>query len=323
LAVGVDEAQKRLVVVSADADARSAALAQADIQAAVGDYGVIVARPMIVSAGHAVSAITQSADTQRLSMRALELFPGPDLTQGSLDRERFQASFQTHFSGVADLIDRWTRNSSSVGGPPFLQVLKQVIDQISLMRVEYLEDDVVIDFSRAIESSPELMDAQLGICGFPLYAMTDADLDAFLDPCELDVAQDVLQRHGVMQFFFPAPDQLLLGAIDRGAPISSPEQPALMARGLGHPPGKMELVPTDTSLPHLLDALRERKLVVSGEVSVELSDEGRRERTTVKFTPRESVLSKIINRISLNIDLRQMFGIQLGSTSRKSRKPEG
>lgn len=46
IALGVDEKERRLVVVSAEADARSAALAQADIQAALPDIRVVVARPV-------------------------------------------------------------------------------------------------------------------------------------------------------------------------------------------------------------------------------------------------------------------------------------
>jgi hypothetical protein len=312
LAIGVDEAEKRLVVVSPEGDARSAALAQADIQSAVADYRIIVARPMIVSAGQVGAAIAESVGTQMLSMRSLGMLSNFDLTQGVVDRKQFQTVFQSHFLGAFELIDKWMQTSSSVGGPPFLQILKQIIDQASLIQVQDEDDDVKIDFSKAIASSPGILDTQLGVCGFPLYAMTEIDLDAFLAGADLDEAKNVLRRYGVMQFFFPAPDQLLLGAIDRGAPVASPDQPALMASRLGHPPGTMELVAADTKVTDLIDALSERKLLVSGEVSVELSDEGLRERATVKFTPRESIISKIVNRISVSIDLKQMFGIQVG-----------
>lgn len=320
LAIGVDEAEKRIVVVSAEGDARSAALAQADIQSALADYKVIVARPMIVSAGQIGAAIAESVGTQMLSMRSLGMLSNLDVTQGVLDRKQFETVFQSHFLDAFGLIDKWLRASSSVGGPPFLQVLKQIIDQVSLIQIQDEDDDVKIDLSRAIASSPGVLDTQLGVCGFPLYAMTEAEMDAFLAGADLDEAKDILRRYGVMQFFFPAPDQLLLGAIDRAAPVASSDQPTLMARDLGHPAGKMELVAAGTKVTDLIDALYERKLLVSGEVSVELSDEGLRERATVKFTPRESVISKIVNRISVNIDLKQMFGIQVGGGSLRDVK---
>lgn len=320
LAIGVDEAEKRLVVVSAEGDARSAALAQADIQSAVADYRVIVARPMIFSAGQVGAAIAESVGTQMLSMRSLGLLSTRDVTQGMLHREQFETIFQSYLSDAVGLVDKWLQTSASVGGPPFLQILKQIIDQISLIQVQDEDDDVKIDFSKAIASSPGFLDTQLGVCGFPLYAMTEAELDSFLTGADLEEAKNVLRRYGVMQFFYPAPDQLLLGAIDRGAPVASPAQPAQMANRLGHPSGKMELVSADTQVTDLIDALYERKLLVSGEVSVELSDEGLRERATVKFTPRESIISKIVNRISVSIDLKQMFGVQVGGDSSRDVK---
>jgi pantothenate synthetase len=92
--------------------------------------------------------------------------------------------------------------------------------------------------------------------------MSEDDLDFFLDPRDLDSAREILRRHGVYQFFFPAPDQLLLGAIDRHATISRGQHLSEIAQTLGHPAGEMELVPTGTKLTELIDALKERKLLV-------------------------------------------------------------
>lgn len=311
LAVGVDETEKRIVVVSADGDPRSAALAQADIQAAIADYKVIVAKPTLISARQFASELMRSSGASTISMQNMGILE-------QQDRERFQAQFtelyETRLSGAFEVVDNWFKTSQSVGGLSFLQIAKQIIDQLTFFSVKIDEQDVTVDLSAAIESSPMALDSQLGICGFPLYAMTESELDVFAGG-GLDEAQAILRRYGVMQFFFPAPDQLLLGAIDRGAPVTGDSQPAAIARGLGHPSGQMELVAADTKLTELLDALKEKNFLVDGEVSVHLSEEGLQERATVRFTPRESILSKIINRITVNIDLKQMFGIQIGTGS--------
>src|SRR5215831_7410860 len=55
LAIGVDDTEKRIVVISAEGEAYGAALAQADIQSATLDYRVIVVRPLIVSVGDIAS----------------------------------------------------------------------------------------------------------------------------------------------------------------------------------------------------------------------------------------------------------------------------
>jgi hypothetical protein len=78
LGVGVDETEKRIVIVSASGDARSAALAQADIQSAISDYKVIVARPTVVSAAQVATAVASAVGTSTLSLRSLGKFAGMD-----------------------------------------------------------------------------------------------------------------------------------------------------------------------------------------------------------------------------------------------------
>jgi len=48
VAVGLDESRRRLLVVSGEHDAHSAAMAQIDIQSALNNFQVLVARPIAV-----------------------------------------------------------------------------------------------------------------------------------------------------------------------------------------------------------------------------------------------------------------------------------
>jgi hypothetical protein len=57
----------------------------------------------------------------------------------------------------------------------------------------------------------------------------------------------------------------------------------------------------------MIDVLRERNLLVDGEIGFELTPEGESIRRTIRFKPREGLLSKIINRFSFNIDLKDLF----------------
>jgi len=60
-------------------------------------------------------------------------------------------------------------------------------------------------------------------------------------------------------------------------------------------------------LTEVIDALQDRGLVVEGEIGLEIAPEGRSIRTSLKFKPREGIVSKVINRFSLNIDLKDLF----------------
>jgi hypothetical protein len=44
-------------------------------------------------------------------------------------------------------------------------------------------------------------------------------------------------------------------------------------------------------------------------VGYELSEEGRKQRALVRFRPREGFISKLINRISVKVDLKSIFKI--------------
>jgi hypothetical protein len=315
LAIGVDDVEKRIIVISAEGEAYGAALAQADIQSATPDYKVIVVRPLIVSVENIASAITGATGTPRISMKSLGL-------PSELSEEQMRSLFDRYLSDAAEVIDRSIHNARSVTSPSIPQIIKQVIDQLTAIRFESDDEDLTIDLTGVTGRSAASLDSRLGICGFPLSEMSEADLDAFLDRQNLDGAREVLRRLGVYQFFFPPPDQLLLGTIDRNASISDSEQPTDIAQHLGHPAGRMELVPADTPLTELIDALKDRKLLVEGEVSVELTEEGISQRASVRFTPREGIVSKIINRISVSLDLRQIVGLQVGGRPQQDTRSD-
>ena len=109
----------------------------------------------------------------------------------------------------------------------------------------------------------------------------------------------------------PAADQLALGLIDRGSvsPRSVLDQ-LVLAPSIGHPQGQMELIPQGTTLPEVIDALQDRGLVVEGEIGLELGSEGRQIRTSLKFKPREGLVSKLINRFSISMDLKNLIGLK-------------
>ena|SRR6185436_6517976 len=102
-----------------------------------------------------------------------------------------------------------------------------------------------------------------------------------------------------------------LGLVDRGSTSrKSVLDQLVLAPRIGHPQGQMELIPQDTTLPDVIDALQDRGLVVEGEIGLEVGLGGRQIRTSLKFKPREGLISKVISRFSFNIDLKNLIGLK-------------
>src|SRR5689334_7994058 len=67
-AVGVDDEKRRIVVITAEPDARSAAMAQADIQSALQSVKVVVARPVAVNLADLAQDVRTSLGEDQLSL---------------------------------------------------------------------------------------------------------------------------------------------------------------------------------------------------------------------------------------------------------------
>jgi hypothetical protein len=151
-------------------------------------------------------------------------------------------------------------------------------------------------------------DIAVGICPLPLYEFTSAELECLRLGSDTDRILATLVHRGIAQFFDPPIDQLVLGLVDRE--IHNPldiSSVIASAPTAGHPVAAPEIVDAKTSLSEILEALSDKKLISEGEVSFELTPAGRSLRSTVRFKPRESVLSKLLNRFSVSLNLRDLF----------------
>jgi len=137
--------------------------------------------------------------------------------------------------------------------------------------------------------------------------MAEEDLSVIDDGRDNDMIREILQQHDIMQFFYPPPDALALGLVERGLGQVRVDEQVTRARKLGHPRGQMEIVPPETRLTELMETLKDLNYLAEGEISYELTPEGEAHRTTVRYRPREGVVSKLLNRISVNIDLKDLF----------------
>jgi hypothetical protein len=147
-------------------------------------------------------------------------------------------------------------------------------------------------------------DRKNGICPLPLYEFSQNDWDLLAGGGHIDDVKQRLKSLGIFQYFFPAADQLALGLAERQ--LSGTREIIEMverAPKLGHPFGDLELVKDRSSLPRMLEELKESGYIAEGEHGVEITPEGGVIRSTIKFRPRESVFQRVLNRLSMNVSV--------------------
>lgn len=304
LALGIDEARKRLLVVSAEHDARTAAMAQIDIQATLDGIQVLVARPIAVDLSKVAKSISDSLGRS--------VFTQADLTGLSTNKDDFSEAVKRHLDAVIAPL-------AFLGKIP-LNVLSQwmsSIQQLGLITFSQCTDDkapenstLTVDIEKLARLDVLEQDNHFGICPLPLYQFKPEEVDLLNGEPSQDDVRELLTRRGILQYFFPAPDSLALGLIERGAGSQKILQDQLkLAPAMGHPFGSSEIVAqANGDLPSIIDDLQTRKFLVEGELGLEIGPEGRHIRTLIKFQPREGLVSKIINRFSFNFDLKGLFG---------------
>ena len=126
LAIGVDEKRARTVIVSGDPDARTASLAQADIQAAVPSMKIVMARPVGINLQAVALSLMHRIGTARMSLSLFDEFKGDE---GKKKGEEF----------IKDVFG----NHAEAASRPFKYVelntvsfWKELIQQVSFLEVE-------------------------------------------------------------------------------------------------------------------------------------------------------------------------------------------
>jgi hypothetical protein len=274
--IGVDPTRRRLILIAAESDPRILAMAQADIQAVDSSYHVIAVRPVVIDSD---AVWREPADpTQWLLWERL----APLVTSGTAD---------------ADLLS----GDALLGS--LMRPLFEKLSKIDSGSITPDSPDV------PVQQDPFERDRRLGICPIPLYQLTESELETILSGMDVEAIRHVLRRLDVLQYFFPPPDQLALGLVDTLAGKHRSILDVLSeAPKIGHPFGETELVRSDTSVADLLDTLSAQNLVVDGEYSFELTPTGQSIRAVMRFKPRESFLAKLLNRVSVSLNLKDLFG---------------
>jgi hypothetical protein len=305
LAAGVDDSRKRTLIVSGDPDARTAALAQADIQAAAPSTKIVMARPIAINLNSLALSVIGQLGAARLPISRLAALANPN--------EKTQAE-ELLKSLLSDTIEEMSRPFKYVALNT-LSFVKELVQQFSLVKLEGFQNaenpqlpDLklapTVILEQLVSFDPVAIDRFCGVCAIPLYELEDDDFNAFAKGDE-DRARTCLASHHVLQYFFPPADQIALAVADRSlvSTADSLYEYVKTAPEIGHPLAPNELVDPHAQITELVDALRDRGLLVEGTGAIEVSPAGQVVRAEVKFRPREGLMEKLSRVISIKVDV--------------------
>ncbi len=123
----------RVVLVSADTDARSAALAQADIQAALGSRRVLMARAVLLDVGKVADVIRDATGSPHVTGELVSLMPQT--------QEEQQELLRPYIEQLTPLFNQWIRNAQGLRGFNLAYALEQGINQLRKLRLVTEADD--------------------------------------------------------------------------------------------------------------------------------------------------------------------------------------
>jgi hypothetical protein len=304
VAVGVDDSRRRVVMISAEADARFAALAQGDVQASMPSVRVVMARPLAVNLGKVAKLISELLGTASIGHDELEWM------------KEHQAEIQKRAQEIGDKIGDKVVNFVA---SPFssiklnlFAVVKEAIEQLSLIEVQ--KDTIkfdargvripTFDIHRLAVLDPAEADRRMGVCSIPLYDIDKESIESLSSRPNIEYAKEVLRKHDILQYFFPPADHLSLGLVDNGVKsISVLLEQLRRTPDEGHPFGALEIIDKARELEEVISGLQEKALFTEGELGVEVGPNGRTFRAQVRFKPREGLLAKLSRVFSVKVDL--------------------
>jgi hypothetical protein len=295
-AVGVDDKAGRVVIFSAEPSPPIAALMQTDVQATLPDAKVLVARPVIFDLSEIARRVVATSDIQSLTTLLKQL--------GTNGQQKNEELNRTIGPAIKPLFDAAARVRL-----PFAVQVMDIVEQItnmdwqSTLQAPSLETFLSTVLSMTTIDSAAA-DRQLGICPIPLYDFSEADYELLLSGKDIDELRARLKALGIYQYFFPAPDQLLLGLADKqvtkdGSLVLAAEQ----APPHGHPLGDPELLKDPRNLLETLEELKGIGYVADAEFGLEITEKGRSVRQTINVRPREGLINKISKIVSVKVNI--------------------
>jgi hypothetical protein len=215
---------------------------------------------------------------------------------------------RTLIEQIAPVVVQWIRNAQGVKGFNVAYGLTQLVEQLKSLKL-VIDDDADgpsrLDLTGLLDKETLGDDRTVGICPIPFHEFSETDMEAVNSGQDGEAVARVLRERQVLQYFYPAADQLALGLIDRtAAPASKLIEQLCAIPELGHPFGPNELAGVGSiALTQMVERLQALNLTTEGELGVELTAEGQVVRASVQFQPRESLISRVFNRFNINFNM--------------------
>jgi hypothetical protein len=308
-AISVDDKNSRVIIFAAESNPRIAALMQVDIQATMPAARVLVARPIAFDAASFARRVVQQIGQTEVNLRDI-LFKWSDkeLEKRELEKRKGVSTVSTATvpPALAELFAPFVLTSKHVQLPQLNQVLAFVQQAASIDWASIVQSGFsAIRLTSLLSLDSMDADRRYGVCPIPLYELTERDWEMFLSGTAINDIQERLKELGIYQYFFPAPDQIALGLADRTR-TSTPKiitSAIQLASEIGHPLGAPELVSGPLAVADIVERLQQSDLLVEGELGLEMTETGTTARATVKFRPREGLLSKLLQRVTVNANV--------------------
>jgi hypothetical protein len=216
LAVAVDEKARRIILVSPDPDPRIAALTQVDVQTAIPDVRILMARPIIVHLGVLARRLVSAVGTDQLDLKRFKEFSAQ---LNAMSKEEQQKTVSIYFGSI---LERMGSAFQHVTIPPLAQIttILQQAANLDWKRImdsaQSNPDGVIIPLGGLIETDNLSLDRRYGVCPIPFYELTDTDWTMLNSGDDIDAIKVRLKELGIYQYFFPPIDELTVGFVDRG-----------------------------------------------------------------------------------------------------------
>lgn len=301
--IAIDEERKRLIVVAAEADPRSAAMMQLDLSVANPGLQIILVRPTLFD----IPTIARRVATvfNVANLRVAEVVQQIETAKKQGGTAAAQAKLNDIFLPLLDV-------TKSVPLPATAQVVS-FIQQVASLDWEKMWKDAGEDFEAftfplidILNQDSTLVDLRHGICPIPMYDFSGDEIETIVRGANLDDVEEILRKRDIYQYFFPARDNAILSVIDRGEIEKGSLLSAIDALPtIGHPFGREEIITAPVrDTVDLVQSLQDAGFAVEGESSYALTPKGETLRSKIKFRPREALISKIINRFKIRFGVR-------------------
>jgi hypothetical protein len=275
---------------------------QVDVQATLPDAHVLVARPIMFDIGQVSRRVLLGLSTGTLVVHdvvsAIEHFQ----TLDEVDSKKFA---QAKLEPLSLLLEGATRLDLPFSSQ-FLGLAQQIIniDWEKHLQGNMTLAGVVTAFMSTSQMDPTEADRQMGVCPLPFFELTEQNWELLLSGKHIDEVQELLKKLGVYQYFYPAPEHLLLGLAEKhlskeGSIIKAAE----VSPVIGHPIGKPELFPDAANIVDALEAIKAAGYVAEAEVGYTLTSKGQEIRQTMKVRPREGFLEKLSRVLQIKLDI--------------------